>query len=86
MPQHLPAPGAQLVGLEVDRDGVLPDPVVLARASMLYCTPSHQCPTGITLSTERRLALLEWARTHDGVIIEDDYDAEMQYVGKPPRP
>lgn len=75
--------GAQLVGLEVDRDGVLPDPTVLARASMLYCTPSHQCPTGITLSTERRLALLEWARTHDGVIIEDDYDAEMQYVGKP---
>ncbi|WP_343653273.1 PLP-dependent aminotransferase family protein [Herbaspirillum sp.] len=75
--------GAQLVGLEVDRDGVLPDPAVLARASMLYCTPSHQCPTGITLSTERRLALLEWARTHDGVIIEDDYDAEMQYVGKP---
>ncbi len=75
--------GTQLVGLEVDRDGVLPDPAVLAQAQTLYCTPSHQCPTGITLSTERRLALLEWARRHDGVIIEDDYDAEMQYAGKP---
>ncbi|WP_288406861.1 PLP-dependent aminotransferase family protein [uncultured Herbaspirillum sp.] len=75
--------GAQLVGLEVDCDGVQPDATVLARAQTLYCTPSHQCPTGITLSTERRLALLEWARHHDGVIIEDDYDAEMQYAGKP---
>lgn len=75
--------GANLLGLPVDRDGVQPDAAILAQAHTVYCTPSHQCPTGITLSTERRLALLEWARSHDGVIIEDDYDAEMQYVGKP---
>lgn len=75
--------GAQLVALQVDRNGVIPDATILASAQTLYCTPSHQCPTGITLSTERRLDLLEWARRHDGLIIEDDYDAEMQYAGKP---
>ncbi|MFL9876941.1 PLP-dependent aminotransferase family protein [Herbaspirillum rhizosphaerae] len=75
--------GAKLQGLGLDRDGVLPDPAVLASSQTVYCTPSHQCPTGITLNTERRLALLAWAREHDGILIEDDYDAEMQYVGKP---
>ncbi|MFL9923917.1 PLP-dependent aminotransferase family protein [Herbaspirillum lusitanum] len=75
--------GALLQGLGLDRDGVLPDPAVLASSQTVYCTPSHQCPSGVTLSTERRLALLAWAREHDGILIEDDYDAEMQYAGKP---
>ena len=75
--------GAKLLGLGLDKDGVLPDAEVLTAASTVYCTPSHQCPSGITLSTERRLALLAWAREHDGILIEDDYDAEMQYAGKP---
>jgi GntR family transcriptional regulator/MocR family aminotransferase len=49
----------------------------------VYCTPSHQCPTGVTMSTDRRVALLEHAARYDQVIIEDDYDPETQYVGQP---
>jgi len=75
--------GAHLVGLDIDHEGVLPDRDVLAEAQTVYCTPSHQCPTGITLSAARRAALLAWARECDGILIEDDYDAEMQYTGKP---
>ncbi|TWG88343.1 GntR family transcriptional regulator/MocR family aminotransferase [Cupriavidus gilardii J11] len=75
--------GATLAGLPVDAQGVVPDEAVLRHCRYLYCTPSHQCPTGVTLTTERRLALLAWTRRHDGVLIEDDYDAETQYAGQP---
>ncbi|GAA4015617.1 PLP-dependent aminotransferase family protein [Actimicrobium antarcticum] len=75
--------GAVLAGLAVDADGVVPDAAVLQGVQYLYCTPSHQCPTGVTLTTERRLALLDWARREDGILIEDDYDAETQYTGQP---
>ena len=75
--------GAVLQALAVDADGVVPDPAKLAGCRYVYCTPSHQCPTGVTLSTERRTALLEWARREDGVLIEDDYDAETHYTGQP---
>jgi GntR family transcriptional regulator/MocR family aminotransferase len=46
-------------------------------------TPSHQFPTGATLALDRRLALIEWARRHQAWIIEDDYDSEFHYAGKP---
>ncbi|WP_342052417.1 MULTISPECIES: MocR-like pyridoxine biosynthesis transcription factor PdxR [unclassified Cupriavidus] len=75
--------GATLVGLDVDARGLVPDEARLRDCRYLYCTPSHQCPTGVTLNNERRLALLEWARRADGVLIEDDYDAETQYQGQP---
>jgi GntR family transcriptional regulator/MocR family aminotransferase len=75
--------GARLIGLGVDKDGVVPDRNSLATAQTVYCTPSHQCPTGITMSAERRMALLAWARECNGLLVEDDYDAEMQYAGKP---
>jgi GntR family transcriptional regulator/MocR family aminotransferase len=62
---------------------VVPDEALLQGCRYVYCTPSHQCPTGVTLSSARRIALLAWARRADGVLIEDDYDAETQYVGQP---
>jgi GntR family transcriptional regulator/MocR family aminotransferase len=46
-------------------------------------TPSHQFPTGVTLSLSRRLALLEWARASQAWIVEDDYDSEYRYSGRP---
>lgn len=46
-------------------------------------TPSHQYPTGATLSLERRLELIEWAEQNQAWIIEDDYDSEFHYAGKP---
>lgn len=52
-------------------------------AKALYLTPSHQYPTGVTLSLERRLAVINWANHHQAWIIEDDYDSEFHYEGKP---
>jgi GntR family transcriptional regulator/MocR family aminotransferase len=74
--------GATIVPLPVDGQGVACS-ASLAACDYVYCTPSHQCPTGTTMSTERRLALLENASRHDQVIVEDDYDPETQYVGQP---
>lgn len=52
-----------------------------ARAALL--TPAHQFPTGSALAPERREAVLAWARTVDGVVVEDDYDAEFRYDRRP---
>jgi GntR family transcriptional regulator/MocR family aminotransferase len=46
-------------------------------------TPSHQYPLGVTLSLSRRLALLEWARAANAWVLEDDYDSEFRYEGRP---
>lgn len=50
---------------------------------LLYLTPSHQFPTGVTLALSRRLALLAWAAATGGFIIEDDYDSEFRFDGRP---
>jgi GntR family transcriptional regulator/MocR family aminotransferase len=74
--------GAHVAPRAVDENGVTvgdPDEA----CDYLYCTPSHQCPSGVTMSTDRRLALLDDAGRRDYVIIEDDYDPETQYVGQP---
>ncbi len=79
--------GARLHGVGVDRDGL--DVAALAGppgCRLAYVTPSHQYPTGVTLSLARRLALLEWAERHDGWIVEDDYDGEYRYDGTPLAP
>jgi GntR family transcriptional regulator/MocR family aminotransferase len=79
--------GAQLVGIPVDDEGL--DTAALERAGrcrLAYVTPSHQYPTGVTLSLARRLELLDWAERHDSWIIEDDYDGEYRYSGTPLAP
>ena len=50
---------------------------------MVYVSPSHQFPLGVTMSLSRRLALLEWARTAGAWVLEDDYDSEYRYAGRP---
>jgi GntR family transcriptional regulator/MocR family aminotransferase len=76
------AAGAVLVPVPVDEDGLrvdaLPDDV-----RVICVTPSHQSPTGVALSLPRRTALLAHARAHDAVVIEDDYDGEFRYGGRP---
>lgn len=52
-------------------------------ARLVYVTPSHQYPLGITMSLQRRLALLAWAHRQGAWIIEDDYDSEFRYIGRP---
>ena len=81
------AAGAELCGVAVDRDGL--DVAALEQVQdcrLAYVTPSHQYPTGVTLSLARRLALLDWAERQDGWIIEDDYDGEYRYSGTPLAP
>lgn len=76
--------GAEVKGVPVDRDGIHADQLSQhPHARVLYLTPSHQFPLGHTLSLSRRLAVLEWARNNDAWIIEDDYDSEFRYVGRP---
>ena len=53
------------------------------RAKLLYVTPAHQFPLGVTMSLRRRLALLDWARRSRTLIFEDDYDSEYRYSGRP---
>jgi GntR family transcriptional regulator/MocR family aminotransferase len=80
--ESLRAAGALLRPVPVDRDGL--DPSRLPSDALLaLVTPSHQFPTGAILSLERRLALLDWARRRDAILIEDDYDGEFRYDGGP---
>jgi GntR family transcriptional regulator / MocR family aminotransferase len=74
--------GANILPLKVDEHGAIP-PAKIAAFSSIYLTPSHQCPTGATLTTERRLAFLNLARRHESLIIEDDYDAQAQFRDPP---
>ena len=53
------------------------------KPKLIYVTPSHQFPTGVLMSLTRRLALLHWASEHNALIIEDDYDSEFRYSGRP---
>lgn len=78
----LRATGARLLPVAVDRHGL--DPNRLPATARLVCvTPSHQFPTGTTLPLSRRLALLEWARRRNALVLEDDYDGEFRYEGQP---
>ncbi|MGI8786898.1 MAG: PLP-dependent aminotransferase family protein [Pyrinomonadaceae bacterium] len=79
------ATGAKLVPVPVDGEGF---DLNLARkkskqARLVYVTPSHQYPLGVTMSLARRLKLLEWARETDSFIVEDDYNSEYRYGGRP---
>ena len=74
--------GARVVPLSLDEKGVEIS-AAMADCQYVYCTPSHQCPTGVTMSTDRRLALLDHAARFDQIIFEDDYDPETQYIGQP---
>ncbi len=79
--------GAELCGVPVDNDGLDCDALAAVdNCRLVYVTPSHQYPTGVTLSLARRLELLEWAERRDGWIVEDDYDGEYRYSGIPLAP
>ena len=83
--QGLALAGARLVPVPVDGDG-LDVAAGIARAPdarFAVVTPSHQCPLGVTLGLSRRLALLSWAAAADAWVIEDDYDSEFRYAGRP---
>jgi GntR family transcriptional regulator/MocR family aminotransferase len=82
LPSHravLERHGATLVPVPVDAEGIRVDGVVASGVDAVLVTPAHQMPLGAALSVERRAALLAW----DGLVIEDDYDAEFRYDRAP---
>jgi GntR family transcriptional regulator / MocR family aminotransferase len=91
LPPHraiLTANGARLVHLAVDGEGaVVQELAAIAECSgtldAVLVTPAHQLPTGVALAAGRRVALLEWARAGDAIVVEDDYDAEYRYDRTP---
>jgi GntR family transcriptional regulator/MocR family aminotransferase len=76
------AHGARVVGVPVDASGLVVD-AIPDTARLVYVTPSHQYPLGVAMTMARRQALLAWAKRADGVVVEDDYDSEFRYGGRP---
>lgn len=79
----LEANGARLIPMPLDAEGASPLPIGSNRPRLLYVTPGHQFPTGITMSAARRLEILSYAAKADAYIFEDDYDSEYRYQGRP---
>jgi GntR family transcriptional regulator / MocR family aminotransferase len=87
--------GADVIGIPVDRAGLRVQQAIssltglsqagssLAAPKLVLVTPTHHYPSGVTLSLPRRIALLEWAGETGVWIVEDDYDSEFRYTGKP---
>jgi GntR family transcriptional regulator / MocR family aminotransferase len=84
--QTLLAHGARVVSVRTDRNGLVTSEVPRHQARLIYVTPSHQFPSGAVLSRERRIELLRIASRGDVWILEDDYDSEFQYHGRPLAP
>lgn len=77
--------GAKIVPVPVDEEGLSLAAGIksCARPAGMYLTPAHQFPLGMTMSLERRMAIVSWAARTGAFIIEDDYDSEYRFEGKP---
>jgi GntR family transcriptional regulator/MocR family aminotransferase len=76
--------GATVVPRPVDREGItIARPSKQRSPKIIYVTPSHQFPLGMTMSLARRTALIDFARTCDAYIFEDDHNSEFRYTGPP---
>ncbi|MEU1332711.1 PLP-dependent aminotransferase family protein [Streptomyces sp. NPDC005865] len=85
-PEHatlLAASGITPVGVPLDDEGVLPEALREREVRTVVTTPAHQFPSGIAYSAKRRAELLDWARSVDGLVIEDDYDGDFRYDRAP---
>lgn len=69
--------------IPVNSEGIDLDYLKHTNSTVVYVTPSHQFPLGCVMPVENRLKLIHWAETVGGVIIEDDYDSELRYHGRP---
>ena len=81
----LAANGAEVAGIPVDDEGidVATGRLAAGKARLVCVAPSHQFPLGVALSLQRRLMLLDWAREAQAWVLEDDYDSEYRYAGRP---
>ena len=78
----LKAHGAEVVGVRMDDEGLVVDELP-PQARLIHVTPSHQFPSGRTMSLRRRQQLLAFAEQHSSWIFEDDYDGELSYSAQP---
>ena len=79
------ANGVEIASIPVDADGLVVD-AIPTNVKLVHVTPSHQFPTGVTMSMARRLELLSMAQACGILIVEDDYDSEFRYVDRPLEP
>jgi len=77
--------GARISSVPVDQSGLVVD-ALPRRARLVYVTPSHQYPLGVSMSLHRRRGLLEWAERNNAAIVEDDYDSEFRFRDRPIEP
>jgi GntR family transcriptional regulator/MocR family aminotransferase len=77
------AMGARIVSMPLDAEGAAPKQADFRNCRFVYVTPGHQYPVGMTMSLQRRLHLLAWAKMYDTPIFEDDYDSEFRFSGRP---
>ncbi|MER6915883.1 PLP-dependent aminotransferase family protein [Streptomyces sp. NPDC000594] len=85
-PGHGPlfrAAGLEMEPLPLDGEGLAVGPLWRSGVRAVSTSPAHQFPTGIAYSARRRVELLEWARSVDGLIVEDDYDGDFRYDRAP---
>jgi GntR family transcriptional regulator/MocR family aminotransferase len=76
--------GAAVIPRPVDEEGiVIARSPKLSSPKIIYTTPSHQFPLGVTMSFRRRTGLIDFARANDAVVFEDDYNAEFRFTGPP---
>ncbi|MBO1199462.1 PLP-dependent aminotransferase family protein [Staphylococcus simiae] len=70
--------------IKVEKNGINIDEVIKSNKNIVYITPSHQFPTGFIMDLKKRTQLINWAQENENrYIIEDDYDSEFRYYGKP---
>lgn len=77
------ATGSEVTSVAVDFEGLITEALPKRPTALLYITPSHQYPTGHTLSLDRRHAIVAWARRYGCYVLEDDRDGELRYEGSP---
>ncbi|MDR3589523.1 MAG: PLP-dependent aminotransferase family protein [Negativicutes bacterium] len=73
----------RIIPIPMKKDGIDMGALVDCGARLIYVSPSHQFPTGYIMPAGKRIELLKWAEKNDGLIIEDDYDSEFRYFGRP---
>ncbi|MEG6521795.1 MocR-like pyridoxine biosynthesis transcription factor PdxR [Desulfotomaculum sp. 1211_IL3151] len=75
--------GFNISPIPIYEDGIGLNELAASSAKVVHIAPSHQFPMGAVMPIHKRIEILNWAREHDNIIIEDDYDSEFRYNGRP---
>lgn len=75
--------GYSIENISIDSNGIRLENIEKSHCKLLYVTPSHQYPTGVTIPISNRFKLIQWANKNNAYIIEDDYDSELSYNNRP---